>query len=436
MNVAMRLARPNVKFGHQHPETTHGVACKCLSCCSSRRDRAAALSLWTSGSRSTRHEATCACARCSSPSPSSTSSSSSSRRSGLSPLRAAAEGQRVGVGTEIAAATATEKVVEEALKYKATLGNGFSMHAPMVALALSRLGATETQILEQFEAAREKQKRYKWLSIEGEEEETTSIGEENWKLHVNDTGENENAFRAFFRSGQQDAVVQEVLKYTASGVHSRLHHGVIRLAYAMEMEMDEEIVAALAAITTNYKSMPRVSREESARDLAEAMDKIQKMHSTLKSKPMGMGKKYTNYLGDSSIVSKIPDVQDLSSNLSQFVAVVVRLYLLTPNIFTLHMITGLHALLVLESHFGDSFDEALKSHYTSVAAMYLAVKCPDIFSKVPDIKWRTWDELRAHVFMTKNDHDIKFVDTCLYLSNRFPELAHEIQLAASTLKKK
>ena len=49
---------------------------------------------------------------------------------------------------------------------------------------------------------------------------------------------------------------------------------------------------------------------------------------------------------------------------------------------------------------------------------------------------RPWDEMVSHVIGTRGDHDIKFVDTCLFFARKFPELAPTAQLAASTLKKK
>merc|ERR1712048_787935 len=41
---------------------------------------------------------------------------------------------------------AARKQVEDSLKYKATLGNGFSLHIPMVSIAMARLGASEEEI--------------------------------------------------------------------------------------------------------------------------------------------------------------------------------------------------------------------------------------------------------------------------------------------------
>jgi len=198
----------------------------------------------------------------------------------------------------------------------------------------------------------------------------------------------------------------------------------------------------------------------------------------------GFGQKYSRLLGDGAVLASIPQLQgdvDLAEEgtLQTFVALVVALYSAKPNILTLHMVTGLHSLLVLQPYYtAASFRQALQVHYLSTAALYLSIKTPDLDLDVgregegegeepaPDFRYledpeyslnnpsssslvdapgtrrrrkkrevalREWDDLVHYVMGTMKDHDIKFVDTGLYLAARFPELEVETRRAVSNL---
>mmetsp|Transcript_12284 Transcript_12284/g.34197 ORF Transcript_12284/g.34197 Transcript_12284/m.34197 type:complete len:181 (+) Transcript_12284:864-1406(+) len=159
-------------------------------------------------------------------------------------------------------------------------------------------------------------------------------------------------------------------------------------------------------------------------------------------RPEGVGKAWQRMMKDPEVLSRVPCVIGLSSGdgLNWLVRHAVYLYLTRPNIFTLHMVTGLHALVVLKQYYDEEdFETALECHWMSVACVFLAVKAPEIISlararaKYPI---QSWDALIDLVTSTVHgDHEIKAVDTALDMSKRFPMLSEEFELAGSIVKR-
>jgi len=379
------------------------------------------------------------------------------------------EGSVLGSSSSSAALPAVEHIIEESHEYKATLGNGFSLHTPMVSLALARLGATDADIESHHAYAMGKNARYELVPIEEEGEPSTSastvvVTDENWLSLCNMGGLHEVSFRRYWRgeiarSGRAASVSKLLSRFT-DAVHSRLHHGAIRLAYAVEMrtqqekKKDEEIAVALAAFCANHSRLRWTQQEEGeettkGRSATSMSEGFQQMRRAVRDQEvpldqkMGFAKKYGAFMSDPLYLRSVPALEPsglLSSaeGLAEFVRHVVELYLCKPNILSLHMVTGLHALIVLKPYYTEEdFEKALRTHWTSTGVLYLSMKAPPL-EKAPSASTSTgrmvsWDALAAHAIGSRADHDIKFVDTCLFLHGAFPGHADLIQRAASTL---
>lgn len=350
---------------------------------------------------------------------------------------------------------ARERVVSDSLAYKGTLGNGFTLHSPMVAVALERLGASASAIEGQAAYAKEKNARYELIPIEAVPSSDLVINETNWRERCNSGGDGEMAFRVFWTDQIQrrgsDAAIKLCLGELSDGIHSRLHHGVIRLAYAVQGGHEAELAAALAAFCANYAALPLAESPKAPPhgDLMRAMGEISSGREELLGtsgppRPEGMGKKYSRNLSDPALRSRLSGASGLSSEdgIEAFVRLTVLLYLTKPNILTLHMMTGLHALIVLEEFYDkrEDFERSLLVHWHSVLALYLAIKAPRVIASAEEVapaiqrKETSWETLVHQVTsQVKGDHDIKLVDTAVDLSSRFPSLEHELRLAASTV---
>jgi len=374
-------------------------------------------------------------------------------------------------------ASATAEVFRDSHQFKATLRNGFSLHAPMVALALERLGASEAEILAQFSRSREKNGRYGLIPIAGEDlgHLEGDVSEANWLQLCNSSGLGEKSFRDFWFSkiGGQGVVESARLCFAAlspDGTHSRLHHGVIRLAYAVQGGTEEEVAAALAAYSVNYDPLvPFVWSPSSFHSPVEALRHLRSQG--IPQVTAGTGKKYARFLKDPQVLSKqvigfvcfsllfllltsslslslffgwlgsVPRLSGLGTKqgLGDFVSCVLLFYITKPNIFTLHLITGLHALIVLKDVLmldEKSFEAALLSHWVSVVVMYYSHKCVEIDTGIetappPRSGALAWEEVVRGAIQKGGDHDIKFADTLVDLKSRYPDLETLLLRAAS-----
>merc|ERR1711959_857479 len=248
-----------------------------------------------------------------------------------------------------------------------------------------------------------KNARYELVPIEEEGEPSTStsavvVTDENWLSLCNMGGLHEVSFRRYWRgeiarSGRAASVSKLLSRFT-DAVHSRLHHGAIRLAYAVEMrtqqekKKDEEIAVALAAFCANHSRLRWTQQEEeeettkgrSATSMSEAFQQMRRAVRNQEvplDQKMGFSKKYGAFMSDPLYLRSVPALEPsglLSSaeGLGEFVRHVMELYLCKPNILSLHMVTGLHALIVLKPYYTEEdFEKALRTHWTSTGVLYL-----------------------------------------------------------------
>ncbi|WZN62438.1 questin oxidase-like protein [Chloropicon roscoffensis] len=315
-----------------------------------------------------------------------------------------------------------------------------------------RLGATAEQIEEQEKSAFEKNSRYGLLEVEEFDPAAEAPTAETWTRFINGDEENELLLRRFWRASIRERGRSEsvgaCLAELWPGLQSRLHHGPIRLAYASDDD-EEETAAALAAYCCNYRPPAALAAGPASASCLGALEDLRLAFQEDMDIPKvigGLGKKYAAYSSSSEFLRSLPTVASLSSdpNASRdLLDCCLRFYLRKPGILTLHLVTGMHALLVLREDFASHYGQALSAHYTSLACLFVSHKCPEI-PKTPRpprrkkgqteyTAGRGWEELTEVGLASKSDHDIKMVDTCLELSKIYPEMEEELLLPAARL---
>eukprot|EP00216_Chloropicon_sp_CCMP2111_P003680 CAMPEP_0198246666 /NCGR_PEP_ID=MMETSP1446-20131203/46089_1 /TAXON_ID=1461542 ORGANISM="Unidentified sp, Strain CCMP2111" /NCGR_SAMPLE_ID=MMETSP1446 /ASSEMBLY_ACC=CAM_ASM_001112 /LENGTH=332 /DNA_ID=CAMNT_0043930989 /DNA_START=289 /DNA_END=1285 /DNA_ORIENTATION=- len=258
---------------------------------------------------------------------------------------------------------AVHEAVELSLMYKSTLGNGFFNHVTMAAAALARIGGTTDEVRERTaKGVANYQRKYGMKRIE-------------WDVVLRDLQQN-----------GKHAVISKYLSHFTRSVHSRLHHGIIRLAYADVIDSEEETAAALASWACNHTAFPgewmdrRPRATGTSRSVTDAMLDMRRTYAADDSPKVYLSK-VSKHLNDGRFIgTKIPKVDfsdEDDATLMELFRSVVELYLQKPNVYTLHMVTGLHALYAMKRYFlpGD-FAEALDTHWVSFATIYWCLKCP------------------------------------------------------------
>jgi len=274
--------------------------------------------------------------------------------------------------------------------------NGFTLHSPMVSMAMLRLGATAEQIEEQEKSAFEKNSRYGLLEVEGFDPAAEAPTAETWTRFINGDEENELLLRRFWRASIRERGRSEsvgaCLAELWPGLQSRLHHGPIRLAYASDDD-EEETAAALAAYCCNYRPPAALAAGPASASCLGALEDLRlafqevsllllavlldsdlallcSLHKDMDIPKVigGLGKKYAAYSSSSEFLRSLPTVASLSSDPDasrDLLDCCLRFYLRKPGILTLHLVTGMHALLVLREDFASHYGQALSAHYTS-----------------------------------------------------------------------
>jgi len=383
------------------------------------------------------------------------------------------KGRRAAAAARAAAAEAARR----SRAYRGGHDNGYSVHAPMAALALARLGASAQEVTAFAQHSLEDgARRFGVTPVpqprgqHGSRARASSSGPElleavdvgldatwgvlmsdgAWRLLAGDARW-EGSLRGFFlceleREGVAD-VLHRFLPEIMPGIDSRLFHGAIRLAYAVELGDLEEVAAALAyAVVSLTPALepPAPQGQVAAVSAQEGFARLQELHHDHAVFPrrlfmMGPGRVLENSMAQASIPDLEVPVNFASMGaettfFERYLEDTLEFYLQEANIYTLHAVTSLHALHTLRPYMGSAdFAAGLRRHWRWLASLYVASKAPTLSrgSVLPAGKL-PWPVLLESARTGLDDHEIKFLDTANQLSEALPGVAGRLHLAAST----
>ncbi len=262
------------------------------------------------------------------------------------------------------------------MRYSATYANGMSNHLPMALLAIRRLGATEDRVRE-FESFYARRLR----PMRAEEEALSDrLAEE------------------LARDGREAFLRRYVARLTP-GIGSAAFHGVIRTAYAVDTD---DLVDAVASWERHYSviELPAAA----GRPAGEVFETIQ--HDD----------RFGGTFEGTSIVARMDKVVSMPAfheyrisepTLPDLTRIAVKIYLATANFTALHLVTGCHAVRVLEPYLAP---DALDHLAIAMLAGYVTIGRPafDVATfDAPD-----WDTLAKQAIASNDDHDLKMVYSC------------------------
>ena len=299
----------------------------------------------------------------------------------------------------------------------AMYGSGFSMHLPMVLIALFRMGAAPTR-LETFAA----------LSTQAPEARPAvfqPIDVACWERELGKRG----AFvpyREFFADELTQANVATVLSRflprLLEGMAAAGFHAVIRLAYGLDLGSRDEIAAGLAYLASAFDSLVATDMRgvASSRSIPEAFaaahacgvaanERSGRILDTIRS-----GMREPAYTAGEAI-----DEGQLS--LRALAEAARQTYLAKPSIYTVHLVTAAHALKVIDDNY--AIDRPLlRIFWHCVLAMHVAVGATAISdTAVRANESDDWNALFASAVGETDDHAIKFTYSCSALARAFDD---------------
>ena len=214
-------------------------------------------------------------------------------------------------------------------------------------------------------------------------------------------------------------VLRWVLNDYDLGMSSGIFHVLIRLAYAVEgyeydPALSDEVARALAYYITAYREAGIFSRAVESSKFAEEVERL-KFHKPIKDIVMSqntLGKRMkalyaTPQYKDIGFVTAGSEKQKIIT----FLEYLLSIYNHSPDIFKLHFITSLHALVNLKDYFND-FNRALDIHQTCCLTHLLASSEKEVRANIRDIGDMSWEEILTKGSESKDVHTIKLTYTC------------------------
>ncbi len=284
---------------------------------------------------------------------------------------------------------------------------GLANHQSMALVALAEMGASAEQLRafaasydRRLEPLRPAQAAVAYVDID------RAVGEPRAMRGMID------AFTAEIGARGRDAVLREMLPKLMPGVGTLAFHGVIRTAYAVRRDEDPgELAHGLAywaAHASPLRPLPSATgTEQDAAALvraAIAKDELRVDRAGMIDRAMRRAAANPGF--DDAVAALAID----DGTLARLADAALQLFLGTGDFTALHGVTGTHAVRVLLPWIDDPAT-AVRWHWQSLVAAALVVRdaklaAPDDGDAPP------WPALLAAACDSKDDHDVKLVDSC------------------------
>ena len=288
-----------------------------------------------------------------------------------------------------------------------------SDHFPMALQALSKMTA-DPEMISNFA----KRKLLENRNAEVNSESELMIQQTNWKDFIGKRV-HAPAYIVFFQRELEEKGLQltldKFLPELITGMGSAAFHGLIRLAYALELNLESEIAHALAAWTCTYQYLGKLPAS-GPHDLASSYNAARETglfeNSVIKGE---------NIIQRMVTVSKDPEFPKLVANLdrnrlelSGLAEAVVTLYMSSSGNFTaLHAVTSTHALRVLLPYLNQTSKSlALAYYWQALLAAAITFKTPALDVPLDNELKMSWDEIFILACQSTDEHVLKLVYTC------------------------
>jgi hypothetical protein len=309
--------------------------------------------------------------------------------------------------------------------YDVQYANQLTNHLPMALVALERMGATEERKYE-FASEYLRSKSIKKISASDVVINTT-----NWKMYL---GQHQHYagyitfFRYEFAHRGRDQVLREYLDLLMSGVSGGAFHALIKLAYGLDVDYDEEIINALAYFCICYLPL---HLPEHVPDISAPLEVIHKL-----SQDSHFQKKH--YFGN-NIFSRIAEV-DADPHFRNFACrlaikpkafqatlakTVLMLYANTYDFTMLHAVTSNHALRLVLPYIQDK-EQVFLFYWNALLAAYITIHCPIIKElRIAENDLPAWEKIFPRAVQSSDEHVVKFVYTCFEESQIYDNPAYQ-----------
>jgi Questin oxidase-like len=267
-------------------------------------------------------------------------------------------------------------VIDEELDFDATTSRGLTNHLPMALVAKAGLGASRDE-LERFST-----KYRKRLVPTGDP--TVLLTSGTWRSAIGNHDAYVDLTEYFTREIAEHGVDQTLrghLDDLVDGVSGAAFHGVIRLAYALDVASPARVAMGLAYLASSVMTLGPLEEGSVTSDDPETL--LRELSGTWEWRP---DDSVGNISARMRLVADQPQFAMAAGLLSldptthaRLADAALRVYASTDDFTALHGVTGLEAISHLRPYVSD-VERLDRAAFQALAAAYLSIGAPDIWS--------------------------------------------------------
>lgn len=307
---------------------------------------------------------------------------------------------------------ALTQIMDEMGAYHPEFAKTYANHAPMVLVALSRIGGSDERLRDFFEHYRADKQLFPAKT------EHEPIDAANWRSALGER-DREGDYRAFFagevaRLGV-DGTLRLYLTPLAPGIAASALHALMRTAYAVLRGSEQETVIALAYWCATYFAMPApTGAAPVTADPAEVLARTAQI-AELHGQPIR--ELLWHNMRQSAATPQFAPVVDWlavdAHTTRRLAAASIALFAATQEFCALHAVTGTHWVRLILAH-TDTPDLIQRHFWQAIASLMPQMGFPSLPDAATLDAWRAlsapdWPEIEAAAAASYDEHDISLV---------------------------
>jgi len=321
------------------------------------------------------------------------------------------------------------KLLKKSGEYHPLYGNKLASHLPMGLFALNRLGASDEKLEDFFDEYKNK------LEYLGELDKPTTI--DRISQYLGDSSQYKNYLQYFIdqiEAHGTKTVLRQSLPVLLPGIAASAFHALIRLAYAIEADNDDEVAISLAYWSAEFQNF-----ELNDKITNDTLEEIIEKYA-----PVGANHTFSPGI----IVDRMAEIgevlrqnnysfQPQEISLGDIKKVCLKAFYAKGNFTLLHTVTACHAFTIIVPYI-ENTEVALRELWKALLVAYLSTglnyDAVDLGSEKHDIDF---NPVIKAALQSSNPHVIKLVYTCFNeFSNNNDLLYYKIAERAASNNRK
>jgi hypothetical protein len=286
-------------------------------------------------------------------------------------------------------------------------------HAPMVVIALYRMGADEDRLRHYYDSL-----QIETPTLESDSQQAPPIVAARWMEQLGD-------FRAcgsycrFFKSEIERRGVEDVLRCYAcplmTGVAAHAFHPLLRLGYGIDLMDSGEIALALGYWAATYLPAPNVPSSGTGTGPIDLLNTLANTASLRAIRPQSrsIADRIREFYSHDDFRRQLRPIRfDADRPLQEISLAIAEAFVENHHFTMLHGVTGCHALRMILPYC-ENRQTVISEYWYAVCATYLSVvNLPiDMHRPLPQND-AGWSRIQAQAIASGIEHTIKLTYTC------------------------